>query len=310
MCPRCLAELSLENFMIQIAHHADPGPRPNMEDSVAAAVLEVMAPLHKLFSVAAVCDGVGGANAGEIASYTAVSNLVQSVIHAVSTAAVRSPVFPVAPDMILSVLQNGMAKANSEVLREAQVQPERAGMAATAVCAVICDGLLFVVWAGDSRCYVLHRGQLRRLTRDHSQVEELMAAGHLTAVEARHHPGAHTITQYVGKADGFHPETQILRLSPGDLVLLCSDGCHDVLTDDQIQEYLANWNGSEDTLSNLAATLVQSALDAGTHDNTSVLLCQYRPSATEAALSAPTSPYPAFLPRVLFAKEQPTCLKP
>jgi protein phosphatase len=268
-----------------------------------------MAPLHKLFSVAVVCDGVGGANAGEFASHTAANSLVQSVISAVS-AETGSRSATLSPDLILSALQNGMAKANEEVLRESQAHPERAGMATTAVCAVVCDGLLFVIWVGDSRCYILHQNRLRRLTRDHSLVEELIAAGRLTPAEARHHPGAHTITQYVGKADGFHPETQIYRLSPGDLVFLCSDGCHDVLADDQIQEYLANWKSSEDTLSVLASTLVQSALDAGTHDNTSVLLCQYQPSAAEAALSAPTSQYPAFLPRVLFAKEQPTCLKP
>ena len=295
--------------MIHIAHHADPGPRPNMEDNLAAAVLEVMAPLHKLFSVAVLADGVGGANAGEIASYTAVNSLVQSVIHAVTTAAIGSRSIALAPDWILSTLQTAMAKANAEVLREAQAQSEKNGMATTAVCAVICDGLLFVAWAGDSRCYVLHQGRLRRLTKDHSLVEELMASGRLTPAETRHHPGAHTITQYLGKADGFRAETQIYRLSPGDLVLLCSDGCHDVLTDNQIQEYLANWKSSEDTLSVLASTLVQSALDAGTHDNTSVLLCQYQPSTIEAALSAPTCKYPAFLPRVLFAKEQ-TCLKP
>jgi PPM family protein phosphatase len=284
--------------MIEIVHHADPGPRPNMEDACAAAVLEVVAPIRHQFAIAALCDGVGGANAGEIASASA-SRLLVSALGTQLLLALGNAASALPPDVVLALLQHSLNRANDLVLAKSKEQPEWAGMATTALVTIIIDGLLYVGWVGDSRGHLLRNGKILRLTRDHSRVEELMADGQIAPAEAAHHPDAHTITQYLGKEEGFRPETQVLRLRPKDTIALNSDGLTDVLDDDQLALYLTEWDQEGCLFDAWAERLVHKALSAYTQDNTSVVLIRYQPDGPGDSVATATAHYSRPLSRIL-----------
>ena len=164
-----------------------------------------------------------------------------------------------------------------ETLRRLVISAVR-GMATTAVCGIVVRGMLFVAWAGDSRCYLYSDGTLHRLTHDHSIVQELIDSGLLTCQEARHHPLNHTITRYLGQVDGFEPQACICLVKPGDLIVMCSDGLTDVLADSNMVSIIEKYQSNGTCLDDLAVGLVQCALNAGTRDNVTVLCCEYQPS--------------------------------
>jgi PPM family protein phosphatase len=273
--------------MIEIAHHADPAARGSMEDATTATLLEILAPVRRCFAIAALCDGVGGEDAGEVASAMTACVLVTTVSAGLQSLTFSNPEAPFVPDGVLALLAESLDQANDMVLEKSREDPRCAGMATTAVCAIMADGLLYLGWAGDTRAYLLRQGALCRLTRDHSLIEEMLAAGQITRAQAADHPAAHTITQYLGKADDFKADVQIVRLSPGDVVLVCSDGLTDVLCDQDIEKYLVDYGNDDCPFGEWAERLVSQALGAHTRDNTSVVLMRYQPdTASEEGLNA------------------------
>jgi len=251
------------------------GPRESLEDAAAATVIH--GPGGQIIRVLVVCDGVGGCALGEIASATAVSSIHASLQRFVIDTLLNTSGSKLDVQGLAAALYETMLLANDAVIERARTTPGGENMATTVVCAVVMDDHLFIIWAGDSRCYVYSNGKLHRLTEDHTEVARLVEMEIITADEAAAHPDAHTITQYLGRAVGFEPQLRIQPLTPGDVLLLCTDGLTDVLTDEDIAAILANEAVDVESLSE---TLVQRALWAGTADNTTALIFGHEPQRT------------------------------
>lgn len=215
--------------------------RPHNEDSFL-----VRAPLF------VVCDGMGGREAGEIASRIAVDTIgEQAPEHADDVA-----------------LGAAVEAANAAVLEGADSGQGRPGMGCTATCAIIEQDRMSIAHVGDSRIYMLHGGTLVRVTHDHSYVEELVDAGEITADEARVHPSRSIITRALGSDPDMYADHFTLDVRAGDRIIICSDGLSSMVPDKDIEALAVSCA----TPQAAADTLVSAALTAGGHDNVTVIV--------------------------------------
>ena len=156
--------------------------------------------------------------------------------------------------------------------------------AINAPAAKVCDRFCGYLWAGDSRIYLYREGQLRQLTRDHSQVEQLKSLGVLTDEEARHHPAQHMITRAVGATDQLELDDDAIEVADGDVFLLCSDGLSNELSDDEIGSVLSSTERAT-----ACEELVELALARGGRDNiTAVVVEAQDPDASDKTLLNPS----------------------
>ena len=207
--------------------------------------------------LAAVADGMGGHAAGEVASRHAVD-------------ALRDFVDEEQPDAGAVVAAVGHAHA--AILEDGRRHPDRRGMGTTLTAVARVghgDGPAWlVVNVGDSRAYRLAGGRLAQVTRDHSEVAELVAAGRLTEEQARHHPLRHVVTRALGGPAPPAPDTWLLTPEDGEAFLLCTDGLTKEVPDGLLEEVLV----AETDPQVAADTLVRAALEAGGHDNVTVVV--------------------------------------
>ena len=260
----------------RIAAATDRGPRDNLEDAFAASKLVLpLASDCKEIVACVVCDGVGGNRYGEIASELATDYINFHLTASFAFARPASDSALLAPDNILDAIKTSLICANEGVLERVGLHPELKGMSTTAVCAVIVNSVLYVGWAGDSSCCVCSNGGLRRITRDHSEVQRLIDADLLSEEEAKSHPLRHTINRFIGQPRDFAPEMGTCRLADGDIVLLCTDGLTDVLANTEILGHVQLFQDGRLSLDELPKRLIRHALDAGTTDNVTVLCCEY-----------------------------------
>jgi len=187
-------------------------------------------------------DGVGGSKGGEIASSIAVQTIIENY-------------YTVAGTTVESTLKNAILRAHERIRVESQKR-KLPKMRTTVVCAVICGDRLTVAHLGDSRAYLLREGQLKRVTNDHSVVQELLDQDKLTEEEASHYPERNVITRALGSFSPIELEINTFPILAGDRVLLCSDGLHDELSDEQIESLLTE---SEAALSEPAGALSEPA---------------------------------------------------
>ena len=223
-----------------------------------------------------VCDGMGGAAAGEVASRMAVN----AFLKALSPTRDHTPRTPT-PDIRLAA---AVASANEAVYDYSRKSPELHGMGTTLVALLLQPpqaerlGSLTLAHVGDSRCYLFRAGTLTQLTLDHSLVEEQLRLGEITPYEAERHPMRNIITRAVGSQPQVEPDIQHLDPRPGDLYLLASDGLTRELSDFQIAATLhraaLRSTARPLNLNNLTKTLIDQANDAGGSDNITVLLLQ------------------------------------
>lgn len=220
----------------------------------------LLAPKHAL---AAVCDGMGGHEAGEVASNTAVD-----AIHAWFAQPVAGDTFALEPTLPAPVrrLAGAVLYADEAIRREAAV-PGRQGMGTTVVAAMVDLRKLYVAHAGDSRAYVARRRTLTQVTHDHSVVNDLLRAGIITAAQAVH-VKKNAITRALGVTDNLVVDVDAVDLLPGDVVLLCSDGLHGQLPDDDLLRFI----GEGEDLPAACNKLVEAANEAGGVDNISAVL--------------------------------------
>lgn len=202
--------------------------------------------------VFAVCDGMGGHAAGEVASAIAVSTIAE-----------HAPLH--ADDILLGV---AVEKANAAVIEGAENGTGRPGMGCTATCVLIEDDRMAIAHVGDSRIYLLHDGTLVRLTHDHSYVEELVDAGEITADEARVHPSRSVITRALGSDPDMYADHFTIDVSLGDRVILCSDGLSSMVEDSEIEAIAVSSTKPQVAADNLVA----AALTEGGHDNVTVIV--------------------------------------
>jgi protein phosphatase len=226
-----------------------------------------------------VSDGVGGANAGEVASQMAVNSISEELGRAL-------PTLVDARTARRSVLAS-LHAANTAIKTKAAV-PEFDGMGATL--SMLCfAGKVEACWGqvGDSRIYVYREGRLRQISRDHSPVGRLRQEGKISEAEARHHPLRNQIDQSLGDPSNlFQPDSGIEKIRPGDVYLLCSDGLSDGLWDREIEEILAGVHTMADVRP-AVQRLVGRAKQASGRDNITAVLALVEDLATPAATRRP-----------------------
>jgi protein phosphatase len=217
---------------------------------------------------------MGGHNAGEVASKMAIETLAAFIRK--SAGEEKDITWPYGLEKELSFeanrLKTAVRLANKRVFKAADNREDYTGMGTTVVAALVSDSVLTVGSAGDSRCYLLRDGKLTQLTHDDSWVSAAWAEGILTSEEIERHPLRNVITKAVGAKDTLDIEIVEHGLAPGDIALLCSDGLHSMLHDEQIRAAVTPVPA---TLEEGARKLIMAANDAGGKDNVSVVLIRY-----------------------------------
>lgn len=199
-----------------------------------------------------VADGMGGHEAGEVASEIAVNAISK---HA-----------PKVPDA--NQLSFAVQEANREILNASAKGIGKPGMGTTVTAAVVFKQQLLIAQVGDSRAYLLHNGRLQRLTRDHSLVADLVAQGSITEEEARVHPQRSVITRALGSEPNVEPDIYILQLEKDDRILLCSDGLSSMIYDTKIEAILKDYKD----VNTCCDELINAALKAGGLDNITAIV--------------------------------------
>ena len=208
---------------------------------------------------AVVCDGMGGANGGNIASRIAVD---------VISGRIKENLRDDRPHgAVEHLLESAMAAANIGVFDRAKAEPELSGMGTTVVAVVVSGNNAYISHVGDSRLYHLRQGELKAITRDHSVVQELVESGQITEEQARSHPRRNYITRALGVTENEAGEFDELELLAGDRLLLCTDGLTNMVPHEQMRQIL-----NDEPTEAAVERLLQAALDGGGTDNITVLL--------------------------------------
>ena len=196
-----------------------------------------------------VADGMGGHNAGEVASALAVKTLHEFLAQASEASE--------------STLAEALCLANDQVLTAAAGNSTYEGMGTTVVAACVSDGALVFGNVGDSRIYLMRGGALQQLTDDDSWVSRVLPAEAIGSEEASRHPMRHVLTKVVGLREDMEPSVGSSTFVSGDMLLLCSDGLHGVVNDEAIKTLL----GQSGSVEEIAGELVEQALNSGSTDN-------------------------------------------
>jgi protein phosphatase len=216
-----------------------------------------------------VADGMGGHRAGEQASSLTLEVIERFVLDTLKwffhlqASEERN---------VLAEFQAALRQADSTVLAQADRHPECHGMGTTLTMAYSLAGELFVVHVGDSRCYLLRNGELRRLTNDHTLTQEMVRRGMLKDEEAAQHPYRHVITNCVGgTSPGLQPEAHKMDLEPGDILLLCSDGLTEMVPESKVGAALLTTADPRKACERLVAM----ANEAGGRDNITAIVARF-----------------------------------
>ena len=230
--------------------------RTNNEDSVA---------LDEEVSLAVLADGMGGYNAGEVASGMATAFIRAELGRWLQQAAGNATDSDVRRAMDICV-----DNANRAIFNAANSNPQYAGMGTTLVVSVFRECRLLMGHVGDSRGYRLRGGRLQQITRDHSLLQEQIDAGLITAEQAAFATNKNLVTRAVGVEDTVLLETHVHEVHPGDIYLMCSDGLSDMVDDDTIGQLLQMYESLDDA----GSALIEAANEAGGKDNIAVILAR------------------------------------
>lgn len=241
--------------------------RGNNEDSVA---------VEPEVALAVLADGMGGYNAGEVASGMVATFIKSELGRWLKEAAGGASDHDVKRAMDICV-----DNANRAIFNAANSNPKYAGMGTTLVVAVLREGRLLVGHVGDSRAYRFRDDALTQLTRDHSLLQEQLDAGIITPEEASYSSNKNLVTRAVGVEDTVMLETHLHEALPGDVYLMCSDGLSDMLDDTSIGQVLRTNSNLPDT----AAALIAAANEMGGRDNIAVVLARVEGRAGSGARS-------------------------
>jgi protein phosphatase len=256
---------------LYVAAQTHPGMSgKNNEDNfaVSAHIISNSNPTPSLFAI--VSDGIGGHRAGEVASEMAV-NIISEVVEK------REGGHP------LAVFQNSFYKASESIFQQAEDDSTRKGMGATAACAWVLGQQLYIAYVGDSRIYLLRGKRIQQLSHDHTWVQDALEKGILDKNGVKSHPNLHVIRRYLGSNEPAEPDLRLFLqpgesdkhakdnqgtvLNPGDVILLCSDGLTDLVSDSEILNMLPGRK-----LKEVVQALIDLACERGGHDNITVIL--------------------------------------
>lgn len=211
------------------------------------------------FTLAIVADGIGGQQAGEIASEMAVEFLQRKLVNLSSG---------LSDQEYIEAIRVAMDETNAEIFRKSQENDTLNGMGTTVVLALITEESVFVAHVGDSRCYHFSDGHMASLTHDHSFVNELVKKGQISEDEALTHPRRNVILRAIGTDECVEVDIEKHRWDKGEVLLLCSDGLTDLVDEATIRQVIATHCDVEQTV----RVLIDKALEAGGDDNITVLI--------------------------------------
>lgn len=209
---------------------------------------------------AVVCDGMGGANGGKTASLIAVNTFSLSISGLDTN---------MSKDEILSILDDAVKSANTEIFNKSQTDDELKGMGTTIVACVVVNKTAYIVNVGDSRCYHLQNDNLKRITKDHSAVQELVDQGYLSEKQARNHPNKNIITRALGVDSDVCYDYYCQSIQDGDILLLCTDGITNYVDDLEIPFEIIN------NAESVPNRLISLANSRGGADNSTVVLIKF-----------------------------------
>ena len=211
-------------------------------------------------------DGMGGHNAGEVASELAVTSISEALEE------VLSPEIKNACDMdFKEVVHEAVVFANDEINLHAKKHPECSGMGTTIVMTLFHNNSVILASVGDSRIYRFRKGELKQVTTDHSLVQEMIDNGYMSEEEALNSTNRNLITRALGIAEDVKVDINEQEIEKGDIYLLCSDGLSDMIVDEKIFSTLVK---SHQDLKKASENLVSLAKENGGHDNVSVILVE------------------------------------
>lgn len=251
--------------VLEIVTMTHPGMvRTNNEDSVMA---------NAMCGIAVLADGMGGYNAGEVASGMATAMLGTELEKAFASRAPSDRDSATGKPYAHAMLTAEIAKANGAIYQAAQSQPQYAGMGTTLVMGVFHDNQVTVAHIGDSRLYRLRGEDFDQITRDHSLLQEQIDSGMLTKEQARSSQNKNLVTRAVGVDAEVAAEICDYDVMLGDVYLFCSDGLNDMVEDDEIAMTLGALSAN---LELCASQLIEMANDNGGRDNVSVILVKIK----------------------------------
>ena len=246
---------------LEIVSQSNPGMiRSHNEDSVtfdASSGLVVLA------------DGMGGYNAGEVASGIAVSVISTELRHQLQSVKPEKKAAANDEDLGVVLLRENVQKANSSIYHAAASQPQYSGMGTTVVAGLFYDDRVAVAHVGDSRMYRLRGDSFESITRDHSLLQEQIDSGMISKEDARTSKNKNLVTRAVGIDEVVDAEVHVYDVQVGDIYLFCSDGLNDMVEDEEIGSVLQMLKAN---LSLASMELIQMANDNGGRDNVSVIL--------------------------------------
>ena len=258
------------DFELQFASASDEGRvRPQNQDYVA---------FDDAIGLALLADGMGGHKGGEVASYIAVTCVLEGTRGCLTRFDERQVEVPAR--FYGHLLADQVIRANAAICSAGRDHTEYEGMGTTLVGALFRRQSVFVVNIGDSRIYRLRNGDLVRVTTDHSVVQAEIESGIMSEAEARTSAHRHLVTRALGVSDDESPDLGIVDAVPDDIYLLCSDGLSDMLSDDEITVGLLDGAAS---LQARADRLIDRANSAGGKDNVSVVLVKVGPPVRKSS---------------------------
>lgn len=263
--------IPVEQSHLKVAAGTHEGRKgKNNEDNFAVSAYKLGEDNETPVLFAMVADGIGGHQAGEVASEIAVEMISQAVAESDASQPLQT--------MEAAILQTSRA-----ILAEATEDENKSGMGTTVTCAWIIDDRLYMANVGNSRLYLMRGGHLRLISIDHTWVQEAMDVGALTPDQARNHPHSNVIHRYLGskkelevdlrlrmkpdESNSASKANQGMRLEPGDRLIICSDGLNDMIEDELIEELALNHKRDE-----AIAKLIDAANEAGGKDNVTVVI--------------------------------------
>jgi serine/threonine protein phosphatase PrpC len=273
-------------FTVRSFGLTDPGRvRPSNEDHFVIVELARTMSVHRTSipqakaqysshrgHILLVADGMGGHQAGEVASALTVVTIEGFLLNTLKR------FFNLQAPEELNVMKefrSALLEADAKIFEEAAQHPELVGMGTTLTMAFAVNWKLFVAHAGDSRCYLFSKNELHQLTQDHTVVAEMVLRGGLSPKEASRHPYRHVVTNVLGgREPGVRVELHKLDLEPDDVLLLCSDGLTEMVGDDRIAAILQD----EQEPQKVCEQLVAEAKENGGKDNITVIVGRFESS--------------------------------
>ena len=246
--------------VLEITSATDPGMvRSHNEDSIASDPAN---------GVVVLADGMGGYNAGEVASGMATTVITTEIAQVLANVQPHD-IDPENNKLATQIVRQQILKANTSIYQAAQSQPQYSGMGTTLIVCLFYDNKVMIGHLGDSRVYRMRDGAFSQVTRDHSLLQEQIDSGLITAEQAKTAAHKNLVTKALGIDPTVEPEIHEYPTKPGDIYLLCSDGLCDMVEDEDIGMTLSMLGAN---LKLATQQLVQMANDNGGRDNISVIL--------------------------------------